>query len=119
MGKYLSISLLHSCRPDHAAPVMAAKVEVIRSQEECCFITADSHWLMKFNSNPNFQILPQEPFTNQKFKGTFDAWMKGTGPAHLFIYYQRPYKITDSGEIDEYRGGREEFFVTDGKCGLS
>ena len=44
--------------------------------------------------------------------------MKGTGPAHLFIYYQKPYKVTDQGEIEEYRGGREEFFVTDGKCGF-
>ena len=61
----------------------------------------------------------QEPFTNAKFKGTFDAWMKGTGPAHLFIYYQRPYKVTDQGEIEEYRGGREEFFVTDCKSGFS
>ena len=45
--------------------------------------------------------------------------MKGTGPAHLFVYYQRPYKVTDQGEIEEYRGGREEFYVTDGKCGFS
>lgn len=37
----------------------------------------------------------QEPFTSQKYKGIFDAWMKGTGPAHLFIYYQKPYKVTD------------------------
>lgn len=36
-----------------------------------------------------------EPFTNAKFKSTFDAWMKGTGPAHLFIYYQRPYVVND------------------------
>jgi hypothetical protein len=41
--------------------------------------------------------------------------MKGTGPAHLFIYYQKPYKVTDQGEIEEYRGGRDEFFVTDGE----
>jgi hypothetical protein len=27
------------------------------------------------------------PFTEPKFKGTFDAWMKGSGPAHLFVYY--------------------------------
>ena len=45
--------------------------------------------------------------------------MKGTGPNHLFIYYQKPYKMTDQGEIDEVRGSREEFFVTDGKFGLS
>ena len=41
--------------------------------------------------------------------------MKGTGPAHLFIYYQKPYKVTDQGEVEEVRGSREEFFVTDGK----
>jgi hypothetical protein len=42
---------------------------------------------------PEFEA--SEPFTSQKYKGIFDAWMKGTGPAHLFIYYQKPYKVTD------------------------
>ena len=45
--------------------------------------------------------------------------MKGTGPAHLFIYFQKPYKITDQGEIEEIRGSREEFFVSDGKFPLN
>ena len=45
--------------------------------------------------------------------------MKGTGPAHLFIYFQKPYKITDQGEIDEIRGSREEFLVSDGKFPLN
>ena len=45
--------------------------------------------------------------------------MKGTGPAHLFIYFQKPYKITDQGEIEEIRGSREEFLVSDGKFPLN
>jgi hypothetical protein len=36
-----------------------------------------------------------EPFTNEKYRPIFEGWMKGTGPAHLFIYYQKPYKITE------------------------
>lgn len=42
--------------------------------------------------------------------------MKGQGSAHLFVYYQKPYRVTETGEIDEYKGGREEFYITDGKC---
>lgn len=45
--------------------------------------------------------------------------MDGSGPAHLFVYYQKPYKVTDQGEIEEILGSREEFFVSDGKFPLN
>jgi dynein heavy chain len=45
--------------------------------------------------------------------------MKGTGPAHIFIYYQKPYKVLDSGEIVENPGSTDQFFVTDGKLYFS
>jgi hypothetical protein len=42
------------------------------------------------------------------------AWMNGTGPPQLFVYYQPPQRMNDSGEIvntsDHY-----QMFVTDGK----
>ena len=40
--------------------------------------------------------------------------MSGQGPAHLFIYYQKPYKINEQGEVEELRQP-VEFVVTDGK----
>jgi len=53
-------------------------------------------------------------FRNAKNQPIFDAFLKGTGPARVFVYYQTAYKITDTGEIFDYPG-REEFYVTDGK----
>ncbi len=44
----------------------------------------------------------------------FDGFLKGTGPARVFVYYQSAYKITEAGDIQELPG-REEFYVTDGK----
>ena len=40
--------------------------------------------------------------------------MAGQGPAHLFIYYQKPYKLNEQGEVEELRQPAE-FIVTDGK----
>ena len=52
------------------------------------------------------------------FKGSsqtlFDAFFKGNGPARIFVYYQTPYKITESGELVD-TGGHKEFQVTDGE----
>lgn len=52
------------------------------------------------------------------FKGSsqalFEAFFKGHGPARIFVYYQTPYKITESGEIVD-TGGHKEFQVTDGE----
>ncbi len=45
----------------------------------------------------------------------YERWMSGQGPAHLFIYYQKQYKITEQGELEENRGGNKEWIVTDGK----
>jgi len=39
--------------------------------------------------------------------------MSGQGPAHLFIYHQKPYKINEQGEVEELRQP-VEFVVTDG-----
>jgi hypothetical protein len=39
--------------------------------------------------------------------------MAGQGPAHLFIYYQKPYKLNEQGEVEELRQPAE-FIVTDG-----
>jgi len=39
--------------------------------------------------------------------------MAGQGPAHLFIYYQKPYKLNEQGEVEELRQPAE-FLVTDG-----
>lgn len=44
--------------------------------------------------------------------------MKGEGPAHLFVYYQKPYKLNEQGEVEELRQPAE-FLVTDGKSLLS
>jgi hypothetical protein len=42
--------------------------------------------------------------------------MKGTGPAHLFVYYQMPYVFNDAGEIEDVKGAHKcQFYVTDGK----
>lgn len=55
-----------------------------------------------------------ELFRNAKNQPLFDAFLKGTGPARVFVYYQTAYKITETGEIFDYPG-REEFYVTDGE----
>ena len=44
--------------------------------------------------------------------------MAGTGPAHLFVYYQKPYRMNEQGEIEELRQPAE-FVVTDGKFEFS
>jgi hypothetical protein len=45
-----------------------------------------------------------------------ENWIKGTGPAHIFIYYQKPYKTNEqTGETTEIPGSTDQFFVTDGK----
>ena len=40
--------------------------------------------------------------------------MSGQGPATLFVYYQKPYRMNDQGEVEEQRQPHE-FFVTHGK----
>jgi hypothetical protein len=40
--------------------------------------------------------------------------MAGQGPAHIFVYYQKPYKLNEQGEVEELRQPAE-FQVTDGK----
>jgi len=39
--------------------------------------------------------------------------MSGAGPAHLFVYYQKPYKMNEQGEPEELRQPHE-FVVTYG-----
>lgn len=41
--------------------------------------------------------------------------MAGQGPAHLFVYYQKPYKLNEQGDVEEIRSSSPEFQVTDGK----
>ena len=41
--------------------------------------------------------------------------MSGQGPAQLFVYYQKPYKINEQGEPEELKQQPHEFIVTDGK----
>ena len=42
--------------------------------------------------------------------------MKGTGPAHLFVYYQMPYTINENGEVEDLKGAHQPIFVlSDGK----
>jgi len=42
--------------------------------------------------------------------------MKGTGPAHLFVYYQMPYTINENGEVEDLKGAHKPIFVlSDGK----
>jgi hypothetical protein len=48
-----------------------------------------------------------------------ENWIKGTGPAHIFIYFQKPYKTNEqTGETTEIPGSTDQFFVTDGKFNL-
>jgi len=37
--------------------------------------------------------------------------MKGTGPAHLFVYYQMPYTINENGEVEDLKGAHKPIFV--------
>jgi len=48
-------------------------------------------------------------------KQLLENFFKGTGSAHLFIYYQKPYRLTESGETVEVAGARDDFFITDGE----
>ena len=41
------------------------------------------------------------------------AWLNGTGPPQLFVYYQPPQKIMENGEV-KVLNARDEFTVTDG-----
>jgi hypothetical protein len=34
-------------------------------------------------------------FRQAKHAPLFDGFIKGTGPARIFVYYQTPYKLTD------------------------
>jgi hypothetical protein len=54
-----------------------------------------------------------QPFEKPPNKQLFDRWMAGQGPAHLFVYYQKPYRMNEQGEIEELRQPHE-FVVTDG-----
>jgi hypothetical protein len=56
----------------------------------------------------------QQPFESKTNKTIYDKWMNGQGPAHLFVYYQKPYKMNEQGDIDELRQP-PEFIVTHGK----
>jgi hypothetical protein len=43
-----------------------------------------------------------------------DNFMKGLGQAHIFVYYQAPYRINEeTGEIRE-TSSQKEFVITDG-----
>lgn len=44
-----------------------------------------------------------------------DKFIKGDGPPRLFFYYQPPYKVVESGEIQFQSGVRPELVITDGK----
>lgn len=52
-------------------------------------------------------------------KPILETWFKGVGSAHIFIYYQKPYKLNDQGECVEPQNSREEFFITDGTFPLN
>jgi dynein heavy chain len=44
-----------------------------------------------------------------------EAFFKGAGPAHIFVYYQTPYRIVEeTGEIRE-TSSTKEFVITDGE----
>jgi hypothetical protein len=44
-----------------------------------------------------------------------DNFFKGTGPAHIFVYYQCPYRINEeTGELRE-TSSTKEFVITDGE----
>ena len=51
---------------------------------------------------------------HEKFAPMIKAWLNGTGPPQLFVYYQPPQRMNDAGEIvntsDHY-----QMFVTDGE----
>ena len=67
------------------------------------------------NNLAHAYLTVQDPFTKQPNKSVFDRWMSGQGPAHLFVYYQKPYRINEQGEDEDLRQPIE-FVVTDGKC---
>jgi hypothetical protein len=56
-----------------------------------------------------------EVFRNQQFAQIFDDFQKGIGPSRIFVYYQTPYKISESGEIIDSHGQHKEFIVSDGE----
>lgn len=38
----------------------------------------------------------QQPFDKPPSnKLVLDKWLSGQGPAHLFVYYQKPYKMNE------------------------
>ena len=73
-----------------------------------------AHSPLPVTDMPNLNFL-QQPFDPKPNRALLDKWMAGQGPAHLFVYYQKPYKITDQGEVEELRQP-PEFIVTYGKC---
>jgi len=40
-----------------------------------------------------------ELFRHAKHQPVFDGFLKGTGPARVFVYYQSAYKISEAGDI--------------------
>ena len=60
----------------------------------------------------------QQPFDKQNYRQLFDKWAAGQGAAHLFVYYQKPYRVTEQGDIEVSERQPHEFIVTDGKSAL-
>lgn len=48
-------------------------------------------------------------------KSILENWFKGIGTAHIYIYYQKPFKTNDYGELIEQSQSREDFYLTDGE----
>ena len=55
-----------------------------------------------------------EVFRLPQYTQTFEDFFNGKGPESIFIYYQVPYKINESGDI-QYFNSPKEFFVTNGE----
>ena len=55
-----------------------------------------------------------QPFDKQNYRQLFDKWAAGQGAAHLFVYYQKPYRVTEQGDIEVSERQPHEFIVTDG-----
>ena len=58
----------------------------------------------------------QDVFTKFKWAELWENWMAGKGSAHIFVYYQKPGKfIPETGDQEQNKNAKEEFFVTEGK----
>jgi hypothetical protein len=55
-----------------------------------------------------------ELFRHAKHQPVFDGFLKGTGPARVFVYYQTAYKVTEANEIIDFPG-HPEIYITDGE----